>query len=171
MIRNANKKDIKNIMIVVKSAQTFLKEEGVDQWQNNYPNEEVLEKDIENNNLYVYELNQQIIGFCAIIFGIDVTYNKIYEGKWLNEKNNYVTIHRIATLKEYHKQHIAGEFLEFAKELAIKKNVDSIRIDTHKDNKAMNNFLNKNKFKKCGIIYLLDGNVRLAYELIIKKTL
>ena len=167
MIRKANKNDLNGIMKVVKSAQTFLKEAGVDQWQNNYPNEDVLKKDIDNNNLYVYELDDKIVGFCAIIFGNDVTYNKIYDGKWLNENDNYVTIHRIATLKEYQKHNIASEFVLYAKDLAIMNKLGSIRIDTHKDNIAMNSFLIKNGFSKCGIIYLLDGNERLAYELII----
>ena len=168
MIRKANKNDIKDIMKVVASAQTFLKEEGVDQWQNNYPNEEVLIRDINNKNLYVYEFDDKVVGFCAIIFGIDVTYNKIYNGKWLGENNNYVTIHRIATLKEYRKHNIASEFVLYTKKLAQERNLESIRIDTHKDNVAMNSFLLKNGFVKCGIIYLLDGNERLAYELIIK---
>lgn len=42
--------------------------------------------------------------------------------------------------------------------------IDSIRIDTHRDNKPMQHLLNKNGFRYCGIIYLEDGDERLAYQ-------
>ena len=50
------------------------------------------------------------------------------------------------------------------KELAKEKGVTSIKIDTHEDNEAMRRSLIKNGFDYCGIIYLTDGNPRVAYE-------
>ena len=42
--------------------------------------------------------------------------------------------------------------------------VNNLRIDTHKDNKVMQHLLEKEGFTKCGIIYLKDGNPRIAYQ-------
>ena len=41
---------------------------------------------------------------------------------------------------------------------------DNIRIDTHKDNKIMQGLLERHGFSYCGIIYLLNGAPRLAYQ-------
>lgn len=44
---------------------------------------------------------------------------------------------------------------------------NNIRIDTHWDNKPMQGALAKAGFHYCGIIHLLDGDERLAYQKII----
>ena len=41
---------------------------------------------------------------------------------------------------------------------------DNIRIDTHRDNVIMRHLLEKHGFKYCGIIYLENGDERLAYQ-------
>ena len=40
----------------------------------------------------------------------------------------------------------------------------NIRIDTHRDNSIMRHCIEKYGFSYCGIIYLLDGAERLAYQ-------
>ena len=51
--RKSTKNDVPKIMNIVKQAQNYFKEQGIDQWQNNYPNEEVINGDIENGDSYV----------------------------------------------------------------------------------------------------------------------
>jgi RimJ/RimL family protein N-acetyltransferase len=46
---------------------------------------------------------------------------------------------------------------------------DNIRIDTHDDNKTMQHILLKNGFTYCGIIYLKNGDERLAYQKVINN--
>jgi RimJ/RimL family protein N-acetyltransferase len=41
---------------------------------------------------------------------------------------------------------------------------DNIRIDTHRDNQIMQHCLAKAGFSYCGIIHLLNGDERLAYQ-------
>ena len=44
----------------------------------------------------------------------------------------------------------------------------NIRIDTHKDNSIMQHNILKHGFSYCGIIYLLSGDERLAYQRIVQ---
>jgi hypothetical protein len=46
-------------------------------------------------------------------------------------------------------------------------NDENIRIDTHHDNKIMQHNILKHGFTYCGIIYLLSGDERLAYQKIV----
>ena len=46
--RKSTKSDVIKIMEIVKQAQEYFKSQGIDQWQNGYPNEEVINNDIEN---------------------------------------------------------------------------------------------------------------------------
>ncbi len=42
--RKAIESDIESIMKIIKQAQNYLREQGIDQWQNNYPNKWAIKK-------------------------------------------------------------------------------------------------------------------------------
>lgn len=161
--RKADFNDVSQIMDIIKQAQEFFKNSKIDQWQNNYPNIETINNDILNGYSYLLEVNNQIVATLAIIFDREKTYDKIYFGKWMSDKD-YVTIHRIAIANEFKGLNIGEMMIDKTVQLAQKNLVDSIKVDTHKDNIVMQKFLLKNKFEYCGIIYLEDGNERLAYQ-------
>lgn len=166
--RKAENVDIPEIMEIIRSAQNYLKNKGIDQWQNNYPNPETIKEDIENGNSYLIEIKGKIVATAAIIFGEDPTYNYIEDGAWIAE-TTYGVIHRAAVAEEYKGQGIAAEIFKETYRLARKKNAGSIRIDTHLENYAMQRAIEKENFKYCGIIYTEDGSKRLAYEKIISS--
>ena len=148
--------DIKQISEIYQEAREFMRETGnTDQWKDGHPSNEIVKKDIEDKTGYVVELEDEIVGVFAFILGEDVTYKKI-EGKWLNNFP-YGTIHRIAS-----KRKVKG-VLKAAVSYASRY-TNNIRIDTHKDNEVMQHLLDKLQFTQCGIIYLLDGNPRIAYQ-------
>lgn len=164
--RKAEIVDIPEIMKIIKSAQNYLKNQGIDQWQNNYPNPETIKEDIENDNSYLIESNTKIVATAAIIFGDDPTYDYIEDGAWIAE-GKYGVIHRAAVAKESKGQGIMAKIFKETYNLARKKKAISIRIDTHLENQAMQRAIEKENFKYCGIIYTSGGSKRLAYEKII----
>ena len=93
-------------------------------------------------------------------------YKNIYDGKWLNS-GDYAVIHRIAVNEKYKGNGIASDIIKEVENLCKENKVNSIKIDTHKDNISMQKLLEKNDFKYCGIIYLEDGSQRIAFEKII----
>ncbi|MFA5543594.1 MAG: GNAT family N-acetyltransferase [Bacilli bacterium] len=168
MIRLANINDVNQIMEIVNDAINFLKENHVNQWQNGYPNREIILNDIKSNSLYVYE-NTEVLGFAYISSEEEPSY-KIIDGAWLT-LGNYMVVHRIAVKKEHTNKGIAKKLMEEAITIARSKGIKSIRVDTHRDNLVMNNFLKSLGFVKCGEILLIDyidsDKLRTAYELII----
>ena len=64
---------------------------------------------------------------------------------------------------------VAGELFKNIEEVCLENNINNIKIDTHRENKSMQRFLNKNGFEYCGIIYLKDGAERIAFEKILDK--
>lgn len=162
--RKTKADDIPQIMKIVRLAQSYLKEQKVDQWQDGYPKEGTFEEDIKNGVSYVYEKEGRVIGTLALIFEKEPTYEVIYDGAWETEDIPYATIHRIAVQEEYKGNGIAGEMLAEAEKICKGQKVHSIRIDTHKENRSMQNWLKKNGFEYCGWIYLMSGAKRLAFE-------
>lgn len=165
--RKSQEKDIHKIMEIIKQAQDYFKENNIDQWQNNYPNDEVIKEDIKNNHSYVLVSNGEIVATSAVSFDGEETYNEIYEGSWIT-CDKYAVIHRIAVSDNHKGSGLSHRIVQCVEEMCREKNVFSIKVDTHKDNISMQNMLKKNGFKYCGIIHLSYGAERVAYEKILK---
>lgn len=166
-IRIANTEDLPYITKLYKSAKAVLNSRGINQWQDGYPNEASAVSDISSGSSYVLEEGGSIIGTAFIGFGTEPTYEKIYEGRWMNENTEYVFVHRVAVDINSSGKGLALEFFRHAEEIAKKHHTHSIRCDTHKDNIPMQKTLERNGFIKCGIILLEDNSQRLAYEKLI----
>ncbi len=161
--RRSKKEDIEEIMAIINMAKNYLKEEGIDQWQKGYPNSDVIEKDIDDGYSYVLTDGGDLVGTTYLSFDGEELYNTIDEGQWLNH-GDYGVIHRIAVDRELKRKGLASRIVKEVEDICMEKNIKSIKIDTHRKNIVMQNFLRKNGFEYCGIIYLVDGDERLAFE-------
>lgn len=156
--RHATMEDLPVILNLRDQAREIMRSYGnVNQWPEGYPAQEKFEKDIETGCSYIMaDANGLIVGTFAFIPGPDITYKVIYDGQWLND-NPYHVIHRIASTPSSHG--ILNAVLDFCEAQS-----PDIRIDTHKDNIVMINGLKKRGYQYCGIIHLLNGDERLAFQ-------
>ncbi len=159
----ARSDQVNDIMVIISDAQAFLREQGIDQWQNNYPNHKTIENDIDNGWGYVITYQNEVVAYGAIINAEEPTYKIIDNGKWLNDRA-YLVIHRLAVARNYRNRKIAQYFIDQACILAKASDIYDIRIDTHADNKIMQRMIGKMAFVYCGIIYLANKDKRLAYH-------
>lgn len=165
-LRKSKKNDIPAIIKMIGQAQEYLKINNIDQWQNGYPNRDIIEKDIINNESYILEANGKIVASAAISFRKEPSYNKIYDGKWLS-KQAYAVIHRVVVDSAYKGKGISSEILKDVEDQCLQRDVHSIKVDTHPDNLSMQKLLKKNDYIYCGKIFLEDGSLRVAYEKLI----
>lgn len=159
--------DVDNIMEIIKQAQAYFKEQGIDQWQNNYPNVEVIINDINNEHSYVLVKDNSIVATVAVSFDGEETYESIYEGEWITN-GEFAVIHRIAVSNKHKGLGLSSEIIKHIEKLCLDRGVHSIKSDTHEENLSMQKLLKKNDFKYCGIIYLESGDRRVAFEKVVK---
>ncbi len=154
-IRKAGMEDLDCILEIYHQARAFMARTGnPKQWGNHYPSVSLLNADIQGEKLFVVE-DGTIHGVFAFFTEPDPTYAYIEDGTWLDD-SPYCTIHRVAG------DGSGGVFsavLTFALEHS-----SHLRIDTHSDNQVMQHVLEKHGFRRRGIIYLEDGDPRIAYE-------
>lgn len=172
MIRLAGEADLEAILRVKDEAVANLKADGVNQWQDGYPNAQMFLEDIRHKSLFVYD-DGRIQGMCNLSLENDPSYANIYNGEWLSKNKKYLVIHRIAVSNASRGKGIGKAMFQFAIEYAKTNNAISIRIDTHRDNFRMRSLLSKLGFIECGIIYLVNyqniDNQRIGYEYLITK--
>lgn len=174
MIRLATINDLDSAYKVIEDAKKVFKENGSNQWQDydGYPSLKTLSDDLKRNELFVYELDNKIIGVMVISSKHEEAYDYIYDGKWLSDDLNYVVLHRIAVLKEYRGLGYSKKMMEYVINYAKVNNYSSIKVDTMVNNKEMRNLLVKSGFILVGKINLLRKDVidklRLAYDFLVK---
>ena len=157
-IRKATLEDLPTILNLRDQAREIMRSYGnVKQWPEGYPAEEKFINDIEQGNIYMMaDATGLIVGTFAFIPGPDITYKVIYNGEWLNDEPYHV-IHRIASTPGSHG--VLDALLDYCEAIA-----QNLRIDTHKDNLIMIKGLEKRGYQYCGIIHLLNGDERLAFQ-------
>ncbi|MDD3402860.1 MAG: N-acetyltransferase [Hespellia sp.] len=160
-IRIANKSDVDKIMKLYDMARAYMKDNGnPNQWENGYPDEALIRYDISQEQLFLVEQNEDILGAFVFTIGEEPTYQVIEQGNWNLEKE-YGTIHRIASSGKM--KGLTKACFDYCTE-----RIDYLRIDTHQNNKAMQAALEKYGFRKCGIIYVRNGE-RIAFDYVARK--
>lgn len=158
-ISKTNPAEIEILMDIFEQAKRIMRKAGnMKQWTGNYPSAELVMRDIENGNSYVcLDDAGEIIGTFAFICGNDPTYARIYEGEWVEDTLPYGVIHRLASTEN--SKGVAAACLQWCYE-----QIPNLRADTHRDNHILQHILRKHGFKYCGIIYLANGDERLAFQ-------
>lgn len=159
----AKKEDLGEILELIAEAQEYFRSQGIDQWQNGYPNADVIGEDIANGWGYALRENGHVIAYSCISLEKEPTYSRIEDGKW-HEDASYGVLHRVAVRNRCKGAGAASLFLKRAQELCREAGFRWLRMDTHRDNLSMQKFLRKNGFLFCGIIHLADGSPRLAFD-------
>ena len=158
-IRLAFPNEVNAVMKVIEDAKKTLAKAGSDQWQNGYPNADIIIDDIISGQAYVVLEEGEVIAYAAVTRSPESAYDAIYEGKWQGGELEYLVFHRIAVARDAQGQGVAQTFLE-----GLIEGFDYLdfRSDTHAKNIAMQHIFEKLGFKQVGKVPV-DGE-RLAYQ-------
>lgn len=165
--RKAKISEIPQIWDILQLAIVRRKEEGSDQWQDGYPNPEVVQKDIEKGEGFVLTEGETIVGYSAVLINDEPQYAKI-EGKWLTN-DDFVVFHRVAISEKYLGKGCALKMIEYIEDFARNNNIYSMKADTNFDNIAMMKIFEKLGYTLCGEVYFRGGQ-RKAYEKVLAKS-
>lgn len=157
-IRKTQPEDLEEVLLIYETARDFMiRTNNPNQWGKHWPPKELIKQDIKEQKSYVCIQKNKILAVFYFEIAQDPTYDKIYEGNWIDNKKNYGVVHRIASSR------IVKGAASYCMEWAYSQ-CKNIKIDTHKQNIPMQNMLKKLGYKYCGIIYTHDGTERLAFQ-------
>ena len=167
--RPAEMRDFDTIMTLISHARAAIARLGIDQWQDGYPEPEVIESDIAQGIGWVFESEGRIAGYMVPLAEPEPIYEQL-AGSWLQNDAPYLTVHRMAIDDGYRGTGLSMRMFAFAEQLAREKGLFSLRADTHTGNLAMRRLLDKCGFTYCGNVrYPVTAGdpIRVAYEKIL----
>jgi len=155
--RKADERDLENIMLTIRQARNYMKKHRVDQWQGEYPTEDILLADIQREECYAVTYGGRFAGFFVLSDLPEASYDDLTDGKWRSAVEDACVLHRCAVMSEYRGSGLSVQLLGFAEQLTLAHGRGAIRVDTHRHNEAMKSLL-----RSCGYTY--RGNILVFCE-------
>jgi ribosomal protein S18 acetylase RimI-like enzyme len=166
IIRKAEISDLENIMLMYKSCVAGMVENGIDQWDETYPNTEIISEDLNVGTYYVSEMDGTIIAGINIDQNQDNTYLAI---DWEDISNSFLVVHRLGVKEEFWNDGIGKSLMLFTENLVTEKGLNSIRLDTYSGNPKAMEFYRRLGYRELGVINLKPNkNEYYCFEKIIK---
>lgn len=153
-------------MHLIDDAREYLKKQGIDQWQQEYPNISNIKSDIVHKRGYFVTDSSHIFAYLCIDFEGEPAYAAI-NGKWISDLP-YAVIHRLAVSSEYKGQGFADIAFHLTEKLCLERGIYNIQVDTDENNAIMRHILTKHGFEYCGTVQF-ESSEKFAYEKLLKQ--
>jgi GNAT superfamily N-acetyltransferase len=169
MIRKAHTSEVDTLTDLVSKCGKHMRENGIQQWLEGYPNREIIEADVEEGTVFVLEEDGKIKSMVVLNEKQDPEYQEL---DWLtNSKSKNLVVHRLATFPKYQGQGLGSKMMSFAEDYARKNKYDSIRLDTFSQNKGNIKYYENKAYTKIGAVnlkYRIDFNY-ICFEKVFSK--
>lgn len=152
-IRPAEPQDLPNVMALIRSSIRRMLSEGIDQWDDIYPDQVTCAGDIERHELFLLEHDSRICGFITLNEFQEPAYLEVpwlYSGKTL-------VVHRLAVDPVCQGQGLAGELMLFAREYARRYQYATIRLDAFAGNPQAVALYERLGYRRAGSVLFRKG--------------
>ena len=154
VIRKGKFEEIKEIMYIFKEAIIDMEGQGIYQWDNVYPNEEVIAEDIKEGTLFVYEDENLIKGLIVLSEHEDEEYKEL---QWQFNRGKHLIVHRLCVDPKCKGKGIAKKLVEFAEKYGEENRYEAIRLDAFIPNKRACRMYENAGYKIIGIVNFRKG--------------
>lgn len=138
------------VMQIYKLATRKMDEMNIFQWDESYPNPEIIEKDIKHQSMYGYFEGDEI---CAVQVLNESQSDEYKEINWQFPDEKPLVLHRLVVSPKHQGKGISKQMIRFAEEFAEKNQYKTIRFDAY-----MKNPISNNVYRKAG--YIVSGMVK-----------
>lgn len=139
-IKKGTQSDVENTLNMFVAITDLLLDNGVDQWNYDYPNAETLARDVELGHNYVIRVENQIAASIALNDIQDDQYKAIH---WKNRDDSVLVIHRLGVHPDFQGKGYGKLMCQFAEDFARKNGFKAIRLDAYSDNIISNTLYEK----------------------------
>ena len=129
--RKATNNDLKEIVSLYNDSILQLDNYGINQWDEIYPNQDVIKEDINKKQMYVGAINSSI----AVTFVLNEETDEEYKsGKWHNSTDPYKVVHRLCVNCNLQNKGIGYKTMQHIESFLSSKNIKAIRLDAFSEN-------------------------------------
>lgn len=150
MIRKAIKSDLSAAKKLTESCALEMQKKGIFQWNEFYPSLQRLRQDIEEDELFILEENDELLGIMVLSPKMDEEYFPV---AWLTPIGPNLYVHRLATHPNLWGKGYGQQLMDFAEDFARAHDYISVRLDTFSQNIRNQKFYESRGYKRLENIY------------------
>ncbi len=154
MIQKACMENKKAILAIIQDAIADMELKGIHQWDDIYPNEEVINNDLSEGNLYVYIDNEDVKGIIVLDEHQEREYESIF---WRYNSGCQLVVHRLCVDPHFQGLGIARQLMAYAEEYGKWSHYGSVRLDSFINNDRACDLYEKLGYVKAGIVSFRKG--------------
>jgi ribosomal protein S18 acetylase RimI-like enzyme len=155
--------DTDSIMALIRLAVAEMQRQGIFQWDEHYPNREIIAEDIAADSLYKIHTGGDIAGIIVLNENQSPEYATL---SWRDSNGKPLCVHRVCIHPAFQREGLARRLMLFAESYAKKNNYSSIRLDTFSKNPFAQRLYDSLEYKRTGIVSFRKGDF-YCYEKLI----
>ena len=161
-LRKVTEKEIATALLFIEQAKAHLKEQGIDQWQDGYPNLDSVKADVDSDRGYFITADGVPAGYLCLDFEGEPVYSQL-DGSWKCTEG-YAALHRLAVGDDYRSKGVGKKAFAACEALCREKGIFSIRVDTKDANPKMRHVVTSNGYEYRGDVWYDSCGTRMAFE-------
>ena len=152
--RKARSRDLQELMALFRAATEAMDAQGIPQWDEIYPSVEIVQADIDQEQMYV----GQVDGRIAVVFVLEPCREGDYESaNWQYPAERFVVLHRLCVHPRFQGQGIARQAMDYLEQAVRNSGYSCIRLDAFPQNPAAIRLYESRGYGKAGEITLRKG--------------
>lgn len=144
----AKNADLDGIMTCYSKCIAKMHRQNIFQWDEDYPNREIIKKDIELSQLFIVKELDEVLAVVCLNDEQHPTYKSI---KW-SFGSNALVVHRLAVNPDTQGKGLAKKLMIFSEKKALELGYEGIRLDTFVENEIAIDFYLKLGYKKLDLV-------------------
>ncbi|UCG70273.1 MAG: GNAT family N-acetyltransferase [Thermoplasmata archaeon] len=166
-IVRANSENIIEVLELVQECMQHMNDQGIEQWNEQYPQSDIFISDIEKDSLFIIKNEENIVGIIVLSEEQDEQYDQI---DWKDKFGKVLLVHRLAVHPKWQGKGIAQKLMDFGENYAKENGYSSIRLDTYSQNPRSLKLFEKRKYeRKSGHIHFPEcKEPYYCYEMLLK---
>ena len=151
------------VFSVYSAAVKHMEQQGIHQWDEIYPDLQIITEDISKNQMYIRTIGEKI----AVCFVLSEEYDEEYKnGKWQHPDSRFCVIHRLCVNPQFQNQGIATKTMEYIEKVCKEAGYDSIRLDCFTENPYSRRLYDKAGYSVAGYADWRKGRFELREKYI-----
>ncbi|MBQ4104823.1 MAG: GNAT family N-acetyltransferase [Clostridia bacterium] len=162
--RKAAIEDLPPVLDIYREGVRNMISNGINQWDDEYPNEKVISEDIRKGELNLCICNGEIAAAYALNTHADPDYDN---AKWQNPDANWCAMHRLCVSPRFHRRGIATACMLNIEQDALSQGFEAVHLDTFSGNSRAMELYNKLGYKQVGEMFWTRGRFVIFEKILI----
>lgn len=146
--------DLPEVLALFQAATKQMDEQNIPQWDDLYPNREILASDIARGELTVCRVGENI----ACVFVLSIQFDEEYvQGFWRYPDARFCVLHRLCVHPAFQNRRVAQRAMDYIEQTLKSKGFESVRLDAFSLNPYALRLYESRGYEKVGEVTFRKG--------------